>query len=64
LQAFPTLVCLELIDNKITHLGCEFLGKTLSPGPTLPPIVYLKLDHNLFGSAGVNALAEGLKINE
>jgi hypothetical protein len=55
---------LELIDNKITHLGCEFLGKTLSPGPTMPPVVYLKLDHNLFGSAGVNALAEGLKINE
>ena len=30
----------------------------------MPPVVYLKLDHNLFGSAGVNALAEGLKINE
>ena len=64
LQAYPTVICLELIDNKITYLGCEFLGKTLSPGPTMPPVVYLKLDHNLFGSAGVNALAEGLKINE
>ena len=52
------------IDNKITHLGCEFLGKTLKPGAACPPIVFLKLDHNMFGSAGCNALCEGLKTNE
>ena len=59
-----TCLCLELIDNKITALGCEFLGKTLKPGVACPPIVFLKLDHNLFGSAGCNALCEGLKTNE
>jgi len=40
------------------------MGKTLKPGPTCPPIVFLKLDHNMFGSAGCNALCEGLKTNE
>lgn len=64
IQRTLTCLCLELIDNKITHLGCEFLGRTLKPGPACPPIVFLKLDHNMFGSAGCNALCEGLKTNE
>lgn len=57
-------MCLELIDNKITYLGCEFLGKTLVPGATCPPVVYLKLDHNTFGSRGSNMLCDGLKSNK
>ena len=36
----------------------------MKPGSQCPPIVYLKLDHNMFGSAGVNALCQGLKTNE
>ena len=36
----------------------------MKPGPTCPPIVFLILDHNMFGSAGCNALCEGLKTNE
>lgn len=36
----------------------------MKPGAACPPIVFLKLDHNMFGSAGVNALCEGLKTNE
>lgn len=54
---------LELLDNKVTSLGCEFIGRTLAPGPKCPPISILKLDHNQFGSKGLNFLAEGLKEN-
>lgn len=39
---------LDLLDNKITYIGCEQLARTLSPdGPHIcPPIKHLKLDHN------------------
>ena len=59
-----SVLCMELMDNKITPLGCEFIGRTLMPGPRCPPICYLKLDHNMFGSAGVENLCIGLKSNE
>ena len=59
-----SLLVLELLDNKVTPLGCEFLGSTLTPGPSCPPVTILKLDHNMFGSAGVQNLAQGLKTNE
>lgn len=58
------LLCLELLDNKVTHLGCEFIGKALSPGKLCPPVCILKLDHNNFGSQGMNALLAGLQGNE
>ena len=55
--------CLELLDNKITPLGCEFLGRILHPkANTMLQIV--KLDHNEFGSEGVKQLAEGLALNK
>jgi hypothetical protein len=57
-------MCLDLLDNKITALGCEFIGRILRPISTNPPIRYLKLDHNNFGSSGVMALSEGLKVNK
>ena len=57
-------LCLEFLDCKVTSLGCEFMGKMLTPGPKCPPLAVLKLDHNPFGSDGVIALAEGLKANE
>lgn len=53
---------LELLDNQITPLGCEFLSKALHP-KSQPMIQILKLDHNNFGSAGVIALSEGLAVN-
>lgn len=53
---------LELLDNNITALGCEFLGKVLHP-KMKPQILALKLDHNNFGAEGVIALAEGLAVN-
>jgi len=59
-----SLLVLELLDNKVTPLGTEFIGKTLTPGPACPPVTILKLDHNMFGSAGVVNLCQGLKTNE
>ena len=53
---------MELLDNNITALGCEFLGKALHP-KLQPQIQILKLDHNNFGAEGVIALAEGLGVN-
>lgn len=53
---------LELLDNKITALGCEFISKTLHPKVN-NTLSILKLDHNEFGSDGVIALAEGLAVN-
>jgi hypothetical protein len=50
---------LELLDNKITPLGCEHLGKILNP-IAKTNLTHLKLDHNQFGSAGLKFLAEGL----
>jgi len=64
MQKSLTVLCLELLDNKVSPLGCEFLGKTLTPGPTCPPVMVLKLDHNLFGSKGIILLSDGLKTNE
>ena len=33
LEKSATVQCLELLDDKVTPLGCEFIGRTLSPGP-------------------------------
>jgi Ran GTPase-activating protein (RanGAP) involved in mRNA processing and transport len=55
----PNLLILELLDNQITRLGCEFLSKILVPEAKLN-LQVLKLDHNSFGSEGIKALAEGL----
>ena len=53
---------LELLDNGITHRGCEHIAKALHPrNPT--KIQVLKLDHNQFGWYGMGYLAEGLALN-
>jgi Ran GTPase-activating protein (RanGAP) involved in mRNA processing and transport len=54
---------LELLDNKITALGCEFIGRSIHPKANTN-IVILKLDHNEFGAEGVRRLAEGMAINK
>ena len=54
---------LELLENRITSLGCEFISKVLHPKNS-SPIHTLKLDHNDIGAAGVRALAEGLSMNK
>ena len=50
---------LELLDCEITPLGCEFLNRALIPkqGANLN---ILKLDHNAFGTEGLEILAENL----
>lgn len=53
---------MELLDNKITPLGCEFIAKVLHPSLN-PTIQILKLDHNEFGSKGFINLAEALAVN-
>lgn len=64
LERCNSIVALDLLDNKITHLGCEQLGRTLSPIEPCPPIMQLKLDHNPFGSEGMNALLKGIHMNQ
>jgi len=53
---------LELMNNKLTHLGCEFIGRILHPDINVP-LQVLKLDHNSFGAAGVAELAKGMALN-
>ena len=62
LEVGKNVAFLELLDNNITPLGCEFLSRALHP-KNQPQIQILKLDHNQFGSPGVVALAEGLAVN-
>jgi Ran GTPase-activating protein (RanGAP) involved in mRNA processing and transport len=54
---------LELLDNKITHLGCEFLGNLMHPKSN-GSIQILKLDHNDIGADGLKTLTNGLAINK
>ena len=62
MEKVKTTLFLELLDNKITPLGCEFISRALHPKMN-PTIEILKLDHNEFGSQGVINLAQGLAIN-
>jgi len=63
LKANLNVQVLELLDNGITKLGCEFLSRCLAPSMK-SQLVNLKLDHNNFGSEGVQALADGLCQNK
>jgi len=62
LECTKNVAFLELLDNNITPLGCEFLSKAMHPNLSAS-IQILKLDHNQFGSDGVIALSEGLAVN-
>ena len=52
-----TVEYLDLMDNKITALGCEFLGKTLKN----ESIAKLKLDNNEIRNEGIANLTVGLR---
>ena len=52
----------ECMDNGITWLGCEFLGRVLKQERGTV-INTLKLDHNPIGSKGVAMLSQGLCMN-
>lgn len=55
---------LELLENKITAHGCNFIGRVLAPSPDPSKIRTLKLDHNDIGSEGVRNLVVGLGQNK
>ena len=61
-MANKSVEILEVMDNNITSLGCEFLGRVLKK-EIESPITTLKLDHNPIGTAGVNMLGQGLAMN-
>lgn len=63
LQNNSTVQMLELLENKITDLGCDFISRILVPSSP-SAITILKLDHNDIGSAGMIHLAKGLTMNK
>ena len=63
IQQAKGVTVLELLDNKITSLGCEFVGQLIHP-KTNSNIQILKLDHNEIGGEGVTAIAMGVSINK
>jgi len=53
---------IDLLDNGITALGCEFIGQAVqSP---FCRVLQLKLDNNLILSEGLKHLAIGLRQNK
>lgn len=57
-----TVEVVDLLDNEITPLGCEFLGRALHPSCN-ETTRKLSMDHNVFGDAGLAQLNVGLAIN-
>ena len=56
-----SLDLIDLLDNEITPLGCEFIGKAMSS--PFCNIKHLKLDDNLILSTGLKQLVVGLRQN-
>ncbi len=57
-----TLQYLDLMENNITELGCEFLAKVMiNPNNK---VTKLRLDNNKIGLKGIAVLAEGLRQND
>lgn len=63
LMTNSTVQMLELLENKITPLGWDFIGRILVP-QSPSAITVLKLDHNDIGSEGVANLTKGLTTNK
>jgi len=62
LEKVHTVTILEVEESQLTPLSCEFISRILIPD-SLCPLQELKLDHNMLGAAGVEALAVGLRAN-
>eukprot|EP00929_Paragymnodinium_shiwhaense_P120227 TRINITY_DN92143_c0_g1_i1.p1 TRINITY_DN92143_c0_g1~~TRINITY_DN92143_c0_g1_i1.p1 ORF type:complete len:321 (+),score=93.14 TRINITY_DN92143_c0_g1_i1:128-1090(+) len=58
----PQVKELQFIDNGVTELGCEFLGKTLGPTGN-KQVLMLNLNYNKFGTPGMWKLSAGLSMN-
>mmetsp|Transcript_9178 Transcript_9178/g.9129 ORF Transcript_9178/g.9129 Transcript_9178/m.9129 type:complete len:281 (-) Transcript_9178:36-878(-) len=54
---------IEIVNSKISPLGCEFIGQIFGIG-SRNFILSLKLDYNNFGDAGVELLSRGLRLNQ
>jgi len=63
LQKSKNLQCLDLLENGVTALGCEFLGKQVLHPVNMVPLIKLKLDHNPLRMEGLGHLTEGLAVN-
>jgi hypothetical protein len=61
LVEFPQVEILDLLDNSITYLGCNYLGKIYKSIPDKIMVKCLYLDHNVIGDKGMKILAEGLR---
>lgn len=57
-----TIEYLDLMENNITELGCEFLAKVMMNPAN--KITKLRLDNNKIGLAGIAAISEGLRQNQ
>lgn len=55
----PAVEILDLLNNGISPLGCEFLGRPLLAGGGA--LKRLTMDHNLIGAEGLSLLADGLR---
>lgn len=60
IQKNQGVVKVDLLENSITHLGCQFLTRVLMPNSQL---LKIKLDHNNFGDLGLKNLASALAVN-
>jgi Ran GTPase-activating protein (RanGAP) involved in mRNA processing and transport len=63
IEVAKSVIALEILDNKVTALGCEFISRIIHPKANTS-ITILKLDHNPIGSDGVRRLSEGMAINK
>ena len=63
LSGNSTVQMLELLENKITPLGCDFISRICVP-ESPSGITILKLDHNDIGSDGIINLSQGLIMNK
>ena len=52
---------LDLMDNNITALGCEFLGKMFMGDKC--NVIKFRIDNNPIGDEGMKKLAFGLRIH-
>lgn len=57
------LEILDLMDNEVGLLGCQFLSKVLHPA-SMTKLLKLKLDHNIIGAEGLAILSQGLAQND
>lgn len=60
--ANKTVEVVDVLDNEITPLGCEFLGRAIHPTVNLTQ-KKLNMDHNVFRDEGLRQLNYGLAIN-